>query len=89
MEPLKVEDFDDIDAQLTASVEEDKKYWKVNSVKCDAIQTAKTYEEFADRVAAAHLNPLGQCDYKKRCNRKWNQYATDERKPDDEYEYTD
>ncbi|KAF9411483.1 hypothetical protein HW555_009724 [Spodoptera exigua] len=79
--PLSAGDFADMEDQLKACVEEDRQYWRVNDVKCDAIHTAKTYEEFADRVAAAHLQPLDQRDFKKKYNRKWNQYATEEKKP--------
>ncbi|CAH4023776.1 unnamed protein product [Pieris brassicae] len=61
--------------QLRSNMDEDKKYWRVNDVKCDAIHTAKTYEEFADRVAAAHLRPLERSDYKNKSFRGWNQFA--------------
>lgn len=45
--PLTQADFAAIENQLKDSVEQDRHYWKVNDVKCDAIYTAKTYEEFA------------------------------------------
>ncbi|XP_059055963.1 coiled-coil domain-containing protein 103 [Achroia grisella] len=80
--PLTEEDLVAMEQQLKNSVEEDRRYWQVNSVKCDAIHTAKTYEEFADRVAAAHLRPLEKSDYKKKNSRGWNQYAR--RDKDDE-----
>ncbi|KAJ8710757.1 hypothetical protein PYW08_009272 [Mythimna loreyi] len=83
MEPLNQDDFSAMEDQLKQCVEKDRRYWKVNDVKCDAIYTAKTYEEFADRVAAAHLNPLHKEDYKKKCARKWNQYATEDNKVDE------
>ncbi|PZC74654.1 coiled-coil domain-containing protein 103 [Helicoverpa armigera] len=89
MEPLTQDDFKAMEVQLKTSVELDNMYWKVNSVKCDAIQTAKTYEEFADRVAAAHLDPLGHSDFKKKCTRKWNEYSTQRRSPDDEFDSED
>ncbi|KAM3961448.1 dynein axonemal assembly factor 19 [Aphomia sociella] len=73
--PLNADDFAAMEKQLRNSVEEDRRYWQVNDVKCDAIHTAKTYEEFADRVAAAHLRPLEKSDYKKKSGRGWNQYA--------------
>ncbi|CAG9792624.1 unnamed protein product [Diatraea saccharalis] len=73
--PLSQEDIAAMEGQLRDCVEEDKKYWRVNNVKCDAIYTAKTYEEFADRVAAAHLQPLERSDYRKKAAKSWNQYA--------------
>lgn len=45
--PLNQDDISAIENQLKESMEEDRKYWRVNNVKCDAIHTAKTYEEFA------------------------------------------
>ncbi|XP_075985415.1 dynein axonemal assembly factor 19 [Anticarsia gemmatalis] len=77
--PLSAEDFAAMEDQLKGSVEEDRKYWRVNDVKCDAIYTARTYEEFADRVAAAHLRPLVKQDFKNKSNRSWNQYASNEK----------
>ncbi|CAH0597005.1 unnamed protein product [Chrysodeixis includens] len=84
MEPLGQDDFAAIEGQLKDCVEQDRRYWRVNDVKCDAIYTAKTYEEFADRVAAAHLRPLERSDYKKKKNSGWNQYASREKKEYDE-----
>ncbi|XP_045762616.1 coiled-coil domain-containing protein 103 [Maniola jurtina] len=74
--PLDRDDITAMESQLKQSVEEDRKYWRVNTVKCDAIHTAKTYEEFADRVAAAHLRPLEKADFSKKVSRGWNKYAT-------------
>ncbi|KAG6457826.1 coiled-coil domain-containing protein 103 [Manduca sexta] len=74
--PLSQEDVAAMEGQLRDSVEEDRKYWRVNNVKCDAIYSAKNYEEFADRVAAAHLQPLQRSDYKNKTPKSWNQYAT-------------
>lgn len=45
--PLNEDDFAAMEDQLKQSVESDRLYWKVNDVKCDAIYTAKSYEEFA------------------------------------------
>lgn len=45
--PLNQDDISAMEDQLRQSVEEDRKYWQVNNVKCDAIHTAKSYEEFA------------------------------------------
>ncbi|CAG9570748.1 unnamed protein product [Danaus chrysippus] len=73
--PLSRDDITAMESQLKQSLEEDKAYWRVNDVKCDAIHTAKTYEEFADRVAAAHLRPLDKEDMKKKAS-TWNQYAS-------------
>ncbi|KAI5638379.1 hypothetical protein NE865_09013 [Phthorimaea operculella] len=75
---LSQDDVQAMEEQLKACVEEDRKYWRVNDVKCDAIQTAKSYEEFADRVAAAHLRPLEKHDHKPR-PRAWNKYADKEK----------
>lgn len=44
--PLSQEDVAAMEKQLRDCVEEERKYWRVNDVKCDAIHTAKTYEEF-------------------------------------------
>ncbi|XP_038218491.1 coiled-coil domain-containing protein 103 [Zerene cesonia] len=79
--PLNTEDIAAMEGQLRQSMEEDRKYLRVNDVKCDAIHTAKSYEEFADRVAAAHLQPLEKSDYKNKTTRRWNQFAA---KKDDE-----
>ncbi|XP_013149456.1 PREDICTED: coiled-coil domain-containing protein 103 [Papilio polytes] len=73
--PLSADDFTAMEGQLRECLEEDRRYLRVNNVKCDAIHTAKTYEEFADRVAAAHLQPLEKEDYKNKFPRSWNQYA--------------
>ncbi|KPJ07670.1 Coiled-coil domain-containing protein 103 [Papilio machaon] len=73
--PLSADDFTAMEGQLRECLEEDRRYTRVNNVKCDAIHTAKTYEEFADRVAAAHLRPLEKDDYKNKFSRSWNQYA--------------
>ncbi|RVE46346.1 hypothetical protein evm_008969 [Chilo suppressalis] len=78
-QPLSQEDIAAMEGQLKSSVEEDRRYWRVNNVKCDAIYTAKTYEEFADRVAAAHLQPLGRDDFKKNAVKSWNQCASKEK----------
>lgn len=45
--PLSRDDICAMENQLRSSVEADRKYWRVNDVKCDAIYTAKSYEEFA------------------------------------------
>lgn len=45
--PLRQEDFEAMEDQLKNCVENDRKYWRVNNVKCDAIHTARSYEEFA------------------------------------------
>ncbi|XP_053618476.1 coiled-coil domain-containing protein 103 [Plodia interpunctella] len=79
--PLSQADVAAMETQLRDSVEKDRGYWRVNDVKCDAIHTAKTYEEFADRVAAAHLRPLEKKDYKAKKN-GWNQYAVEEKECD-------
>ncbi|XP_049880277.1 coiled-coil domain-containing protein 103 [Pectinophora gossypiella] len=75
MEKLSEQDVAAMEQQLKNCVEYDRQYWRVNDVKCDAIYTAKTYEEFADRVAAAHLRPLERADYKAK-QHGWNQFAT-------------
>ncbi|CAG4938685.1 unnamed protein product [Colias eurytheme] len=74
--PLNKEDIAAMEGQLRQSMEEDRKYSRVNDVKCDAIHTAKSYEEFADRVAAAHLRPLEKSDFKNKATRGWNQFST-------------
>ncbi|XP_026499409.2 coiled-coil domain-containing protein 103 [Vanessa tameamea] len=76
--PLSKDDIAAMENQLKESVEKDRHYWRVNDVKCDAIHTAKTYEEFADRVAAAHLRPLDKSDFSKKAKKSWNQYATND-----------
>ncbi|KAI8432722.1 hypothetical protein MSG28_013683 [Choristoneura fumiferana] len=77
--PLDLSDFAAMEGQLRECVEADRKYQRVNDIKCDAIYTAKTYEEFADRVAAADLRPLERSDYKNKVARGWNQYAPPEK----------
>ncbi|XP_013191650.2 coiled-coil domain-containing protein 103 [Amyelois transitella] len=79
--PLGLDDISAMENQLRSSVEQDRHYWRVNDVKCDAIYTAKTYEEFADRVAAAHLRPLEKADYRSKKS-GWNQYAVKEKESD-------
>ncbi|KAL0811903.1 hypothetical protein ABMA28_009317 [Loxostege sticticalis] len=76
--PLSAADIAAMEGQLRNCVDEDRKHWQVNDVKCDAIYTARSYEEFADRVAAAHLRPLEKNDYKNKATRSWNQYAAKE-----------
>lgn len=44
--PLNQNDFNDLKMELRNAIENDEKYWRVNKVKCDAIHTARTYEEF-------------------------------------------
>ncbi|KAG7305589.1 hypothetical protein JYU34_009676 [Plutella xylostella] len=74
--PLSADDISAMESQLRQCVEEDRRHWRVNAVKCDAIHTAKTYEEFADRVSGAHLQPLEKADFKNKPS-PWNQYASD------------
>ncbi|XP_041972941.1 coiled-coil domain-containing protein 103 [Aricia agestis] len=76
--PLSSEDIAAMEQQLRSSMEEERRYWRVNEVKCDAVHTAKTYEEFADRVAAAHLQPLDRKDFQKKATSGWNKYARKE-----------
>lgn len=45
--PLSQDDIIAMELQLKESVEQERRHWRVNDVKCDAIHTAKTYEEFA------------------------------------------
>ncbi|XP_028162411.1 coiled-coil domain-containing protein 103 [Ostrinia furnacalis] len=77
--PLSADDIAAMESQLRDCVAEDRKHWQINDVKCDAIHTAKSYEEFADRVAAAHLRPLEKSDFKNKAKRSWNQYAAKEK----------
>lgn len=44
--PLDMNDLQQLKLELRMAIDNDKKYWQVNAVKCDAINTAKTYEEF-------------------------------------------
>lgn len=44
--PLELNDLNDLKMELQNAIEKDKKYWRINEVKCDAILTARTYEEF-------------------------------------------
>ncbi|CAH2097670.1 unnamed protein product [Euphydryas editha] len=77
--PLSQDDIAAMELQLKESVEKDRQHWRINDVKCDAIHTAKTYEEFADRVAAAHLRPLDKKDFAKKAKNGWNQYAANDK----------
>lgn len=45
--PLTQRDIAAMEEQLKDCVEKDRHYWRVNEIKCDAVHTAKTYEEFA------------------------------------------
>ncbi|KOB56131.1 Uncharacterized protein OBRU01_25847 [Operophtera brumata] len=83
VKPLSQDDVRAMESQLRSSVEEDRKYWRVNDVKCDAIYSAKSYEEFADRVAAAHLTPLEKKDFKNKSSLGWNQFAKKEKSCDE------
>ncbi|KAJ0171466.1 hypothetical protein K1T71_013016 [Dendrolimus kikuchii] len=76
--PLSQEEITAMEDQLRDCLEQDRRHWTVNDVKCDAIHTAKTYEEFADRVAAAHLRPMEKKDYKSK-RQGWNQYAKEQK----------
>ncbi|XP_077283447.1 dynein axonemal assembly factor 19 [Arctopsyche grandis] len=75
--PLDMSDLQQLKLELRTAIDNDKKYWQVNAVKCDAISTAKTYEEFSDRVAAAHLRPLDKLDKSEpsKRNMTWNPIA--------------
>lgn len=44
--PLSIKELDQLSKTLKQNIEDDRKYWRVNEVKCDAIYTAQTYEEF-------------------------------------------
>ncbi|KAJ3649227.1 hypothetical protein Zmor_020980 [Zophobas morio] len=57
--------------ELVAAVAEDKMYWVRNDAKIRAATTSKSYDEFRDIVAAAHLQPIKNKD-KERRQRSWN-----------------
>ncbi|XP_026321150.1 coiled-coil domain-containing protein 103 [Hyposmocoma kahamanoa] len=83
MNKLSTDDFKEMEKQLRDSVEQDRRYSRVNDIKCDAIYTAKTYEEFADRVATAHLQPMSKKDFNQKATLAWNKYATKEKNDDE------
>ncbi|KAF5300529.1 hypothetical protein FQR65_LT09150 [Abscondita terminalis] len=62
--------------ELKSAIHEDKLYWIRNDAKLKACITSKTYDEFRETVAAAHLMPLSKQDWKKRLN-TWNTVAKD------------
>lgn len=47
-----------LENELKAAIDSDKLYWLQNNVKKRAVTEVSSYEEFVDRVAAAHLRPL-------------------------------
>ncbi|CAH1364533.1 hypothetical protein MTP99_000893 [Tenebrio molitor] len=57
--------------ELKSAIDEDKMYWVKNDAKLRAVVTSRTYDEFRDIVAAAHLQPLTKKD-KERNQRSWN-----------------
>ncbi|XP_044746379.1 uncharacterized protein LOC123307940 [Coccinella septempunctata] len=57
-------------AELQNAIEEDKLYWLRNEAKIKAAVTSKSYDEFRELVAAAHLKALKKED-KERKQRSW------------------
>ncbi|GLV36217.1 uncharacterized protein CBL_08709 [Carabus blaptoides fortunei] len=55
----------DLYKELQDAVQADKLYWIRNDAKIRAVTTAQTYEEFRNRVEAAHLSPLTKEDKSK------------------------
>ncbi|EFA05848.2 hypothetical protein TcasGA2_TC008639 [Tribolium castaneum] len=56
--------------ELKSAIDEDKMYWLKNDAKLRAVNSSKSYDEFRDIVAAAHLQPVTKKD-KERNQRSW------------------
>ncbi|XP_045479863.1 uncharacterized protein LOC123684592 [Harmonia axyridis] len=56
--------------ELQNAIEQDKLYWIRNDAKIKAAVTSKSYDEFRELVAAAHLKALTKED-KERKQRSW------------------
>ncbi|KAJ8957666.1 hypothetical protein NQ318_017558 [Aromia moschata] len=61
--------------ELQESIKQEKLYWVRNDAKLRAVVDAKSYDEFRDRVAAAHLRPLSKADKNERKPSSWNKAA--------------
>ncbi|KAK9873706.1 hypothetical protein WA026_002063 [Henosepilachna vigintioctopunctata] len=56
--------------ELQNAIEQDKLYWLRNDAKIKAAVSSKSYDEFREYVAAAHLKSLTKED-KERKQRSW------------------
>nr|CAH7744151.1 unnamed protein product [Callosobruchus chinensis] len=62
----------DLYKELQEKIDGDKMYWIRNDAKIKAVSTAKTYDEFKDYVAAAHLKSLSRKEITDKKQLAWN-----------------
>ncbi|CAH1979666.1 unnamed protein product [Acanthoscelides obtectus] len=62
----------DLYKELQEKIDGDKMYWIRNDAKIRAVTTSKTYEEFKDYVAAAHLKSLSRQEIMDKKLLAWN-----------------
>ncbi|KAJ8925563.1 hypothetical protein NQ315_009403 [Exocentrus adspersus] len=58
--------------ELHSSIEQEKMYWIRNDAKVRAAVTSKSYDEFREIVAAAHLKPISKKDITEKKQLSWN-----------------
>ncbi|KAL3288568.1 hypothetical protein HHI36_003007 [Cryptolaemus montrouzieri] len=63
--------------ELQNAIEQDKLYWLRNDAKIRAAVSSKSYDEFREMVAAAHLKALTKED-KERKQRSWKTLTDNE-----------
>ena len=72
-------DFNKLEAEVQQTVVAEERYWRENDTKIRAVeQRVASYDEFRDRVLAAHLRPLEKGDKisdMKKFTQVWNQHA--------------
>eukprot|EP00057_Strongylocentrotus_purpuratus_P034632 XP_796005.3 PREDICTED: coiled-coil domain-containing protein 103 [Strongylocentrotus purpuratus] len=72
-------DFTKLEKELTAAIDADASYWRVNGAKIRAMeQRVETYDQFRDLVAAAHIKPLEKKDKISQSKRHqpWNPFSS-------------
>ncbi|XP_069702564.1 coiled-coil domain-containing protein 103 isoform X2 [Periplaneta americana] len=74
-------DFEALEAELDAAIQEDAKYWRENDAKLRAVeQRVATYDEFRELVKASHLKPLDKTEKLNNLQAKkgsiWNSLAS-------------
>uniref|UniRef100_A0A6P7FZ71 Coiled-coil domain-containing protein 103 n=1 Tax=Diabrotica virgifera virgifera TaxID=50390 RepID=A0A6P7FZ71_DIAVI len=62
----------DIYRELQSCIQDDKMYWLKNDAKLRAVVTSKSYDEFKDYVAAAHLSPITRKEMTEKKPVNWN-----------------
>ncbi|CAG0914962.1 unnamed protein product [Notodromas monacha] len=68
--------FEELERDLSTALEKNSKYLRENEAKLKAVNEAKDYEEFKNRVDACHLRPLSkkELESSKRRASVWNSW---------------